>query len=220
MKTFFALSLVAVTAWSHAETPATTFTVFGGDKPTGKAYCKLEPTPEGGRRFVMTLILRLGGRDLQIRSESTYDSTGLALSRRQETGKPGKPADDIVDVTFGIDKALVKETKGGQLTTKEVAIDAKLPRADALMKWTPNRFPSPGSELALYSFDMAKHTFNLAKAIYEGVDSLALDGKKVSAHRIVTESRGNRYEIWVDDNGMPYRMSLGTFRLDRVMSGA
>jgi hypothetical protein len=67
---------------------------------------------------------------------------------------------------------------------------------------------------------MAKHTFNLAKAIYEGVDSLALDGKKVAAHRIVTESRGNRYEIWVDDNGMPYRMSLGTFRLDRVMSGA
>ena len=197
------LSILAVTS------PAQFDVTYKGSK-VGTASVTQKLTEGGSKTVMMSVEIKIQGKITKVRSENSYDATGLPMRKFVQTTGPGPRDRKTTIVTFSTEGAHVVTEFGGSRKQETVTLLETAPRANPSEFWFVKVQPKVGTQVRTYLFDIDSNSWQVNTITYKG----KVTHKKMAGHLIESE----RYTAVVDDAGLPIAVEFGAMMLERRKS--
>lgn len=188
------------------------YQVWVGGKKAGTATLLQKVLPDGTKSVQLAMELKGSTVEAKLRSESTYDSTGKAVRKFQETLIPAQKVRRTLIVSFDAKGANATMDLNGKRTVKSVPLPETAERADGSEFWFLRDKPKVGQSVSAYNFSLETLTWSLIVTTYLGRVDATIGGKKVKAHKTQSE---NGIAL-IDDAGLPLRLELSNGALERI----
>lgn len=170
---------------------------------TGMSRTLVFEVEEEDRKYTIKELrtYRHDGRPIKVVRTYTEDGEQLKVTVAY--------TDNVADVTY---------SQGGESDTNSIAlIEEGATTADPSAYWFLNATPKRGDQVVFWEYDIDKVEWVERTVTYQGLADLKVGDEIVRAHRI---SVGKEVNIYVDDAGMPYKMTdtsvKGTMTLVRT----
>jgi hypothetical protein len=178
-----------------------TLDIFAGSQRVGEARVTSRVTPSGGKATQMHMSLAQGAQKSTVVEESEYASDGAPI--RKYFRKIGGGSNEMVTATFDSANANVVTEKGGERSTKTVAVPSGADIRAACELWFIKTQPPVGAEVAYVRFDLSKLEWVAAKAKFV---------KKEKDLNLVEHDTG---KAWLDSSGNLARLEAGRILFKR-----
>ena len=212
MRFIFLASFVLLTAIAGAQVK---MSVEMSGHPVGTASITQVLKADGSKSVELRMDLTAGAQKLTLRSQNTYDRTGLPTRKFLESIIPGGKMQKQVIAGFDKDGANVVILDGGQRSTKKSALAPVAPRANASEFWLIRDKPKVGDKVESYVFNMDTMAWDLQTVEYKGLKSIQIGGKTVKAHEIETTGP-RKATAYLDDKGLPWMIESGATTMKRI----
>lgn len=178
----------------------------------GSASIRQRLTPDGSKSVQISMSLTgPDGRTVNVLQESVYTAKGEPTRKLQRVSSPDGKLVQTLTVTFDAQGASVTMDQGGSLVKDKVA-RPKGSTAASSEFWLVRDVPTKGQKLSYLRFDMSRREWISATAVYRGVESITVAGKKVQAHLIEFDGAKN----YLDAKGNPLRIVQGRVIFERA----
>lgn len=211
MKRLFLLSVLVSTVASAQ----VKMSVEMSGHPVGTASITQAVKADGSKLVELRMDLSSGGQKLTLRSQNTYDRTGLPTRKFLESIIPGGKMQKQIIAGFDSAGANIVILDGGQRSTKKVALAASAPRANVSEFWLVRDKPKVGDKVDSYVFNMDSMAWDLQTVTYKGQKTIQIGGKPVKVHEIETTGP-RKATAYLDDKGLPWLIEAGATTMKRI----
>ncbi len=193
------LSLLACTVQAQVKLRVAT-----AGKLVGEARVSQRIVANGGKFVELRLQMNSPASHLTVTQQSTFDAKGAPVRKVMDVVDPTSHSKQQVIATFDAEGANLVIEKDGLRSTKKVSLLANAPRANASELWFAKTKPEIGAKSKAYVFDLNTLEWNLVETVYIGLASTdGFDG----AHRIKMTYPDHTVEAFLDDDGLPIRIT-------------
>jgi len=183
--------------------------------PVGTASLTQAIKADGSKSVELRMDLISGGQKLTLRSQNTYERTGLPIRKFMESIVPGGKMQKQVIASFDKDGANLVILDGGQRQTKKIALTENAPRANGSEFWLIRDKPKVGDKVDSYVFNMDTMAWDLQSVVYKGQKTIQIGGKPVKVHEIETTGP-RKATAYLDDKGLPWLIEAGATTMRRI----
>lgn len=184
---------------------------ISGKGLTGTSTASTKLNPDGSKLQRMTTKVTSNGQTAEIIDESLCSKTGRPLRHTVKTSVGGKLQQTII-AGFGNKEVSVKIQAGGQTKSTTVAYPKGASLDVKSEFWFITSKPAPGGTDQYYRFNVENLTWEKTKVVYQGVQTIKVNGKDVKGHLMV----GDKGKAWLDDKGDPLKMEWGGVTVTRA----
>ena len=185
-------------------------------KAVGKVTYIRQIVPGTGMSRTLVFQVEEADRKYTIKELRTYRHDGRPIKVERTYTEDGKELK--VTVAYDDNVANVTYSQGGESDTDSIAlIEEDATTADPSAYWFLNATPKKGDRIVFWEYDIDEVEWVERTVTYHGLADLKVGEEIVRAHRI---SVGKEVNIYIDDRGMPYKMTdtsvKGTMTLVRT----
>ena len=185
-------------------------------KAVGKVTYIRQIVPGTGMSRTLVFQVEEPDRKYTIKELRTYRHDGRPIKVERTYIEDGKELK--VTVAYDGNVANVTYSEGGESDTDSIAlIEEGATTADPSAYWFLSATPKKGDRVVFWEYDIDEVEWVERTVTYHGLADLKVGDEIVRAHRI---SVGKEVNVYVDDAGMPYKMTdtsvKGTMTLVRT----
>lgn len=193
----------------------TRYEVVIDGKHAGYATMSQRFGADGTKSVDLRMELTAGGKKVVMRSQNTYDRTGVPTRKFLDANIAGGELQQQTVATFDARGANIVRIDGGKRTSRQIPLVEAAPRGNASEFWFERDQPKPGDNVRTYVFNMSELAWQLQTTYYRGRKSIKLGDREVSAHFV--ETVGDRpSKAYLDEKGIPWVVESGTTILKRL----
>ncbi len=191
--------------------------VVMGQQEIGEATFSYHLTENGSKTMESRMSVTMFGKDMTITQTTTINALGVPTRRVQEIKVKSPRATMLTIAEFFENGARVVVDKNGSRTPTNVELPKGYTITDPSEFWFFRDRPSVGQKVESYSLNLESQKWEKVEIVYEGRQTVKIDGKSYPGHKIVSTKAGAKSTMIVDDKGRPIQMDgpMG-FRMERA----
>lgn len=184
-------------------------------KEVGTASLTQRIQADGSKVVELLMTMKQGKQKVYVRTRSEYAKDGLPrrMFQAMTTTEPVKRRQ--TNVEFQDNGAMAARDAGSGWTRQLIELPKSEPKAALSEFWFLRDVPKKGDACKAFIFDLDQLRWDLRTTTYEGETDLILKGKKVRAHRVVTEHNLKSVTAYMDSKGWPIRIESGDTVIER-----
>jgi hypothetical protein len=214
MRTLFILPLAAASLCATAQTATLVCTIDG--KPTGTAAFSIVAGPN--RSYVQTTIFNITSTITQDKQNDKLESVvsqsfdGMPLEDDEKESLNGVVQRNV-SVLFTVRGATVTDKATGKKTPYPLPSGMSMKDISGL--WFISVRPRVGDKSSATSFSVQTLAWTKTTRTYVGDETITLDGKKVTGHKLKDEDGATSITTLIDDHGLPLVVDIAQYHFAR-----